>query len=113
MTPKLSAEVLELVLVGFLTAFSSEAIFSEFAVFFTTVAGASSALLGLIEGLADFSASSLNYLAGWLWRRGRPQPCGRVRVRPLRGDQSRADVDQRRLGGDRAVRVVRRLLRHR
>jgi MFS family permease len=41
-------------------------IFSVFAVFFTTVAGASSALLGLIEGLADFSASSLNYLAGWL-----------------------------------------------
>ena len=41
-------------------------IFSVFAIFFTTVAGASSALLGLIEGLADFSASSLNYLAGWL-----------------------------------------------
>ena len=37
-----------------------------------TVAGASSALLGLIEGLADFSASSLNYLAGWLSdRRGK------------------------------------------
>jgi len=41
-------------------------IFSVFAIFFTTIAGASSALLGLIEGLADFSASSLNYLAGWL-----------------------------------------------
>jgi MFS family permease len=41
-------------------------IFSVFAVFFTTVAGASSALLSLIDGLADFSASSLNYLAGWL-----------------------------------------------
>jgi MFS family permease len=35
-------------------------------VFFPTVAGASTALLGLIEGLADFSASSLNYLADWL-----------------------------------------------
>jgi MFS family permease len=34
--------------------------------FFTTVAGASTALLGLIEGFADFAASSLNYLAGWL-----------------------------------------------
>jgi len=41
-------------------------IFSVFAVFFTTVAGASAALLGVVEGLADLSASSLNYLAGWL-----------------------------------------------
>jgi MFS family permease len=41
-------------------------IFSVFAVFFTTVAGASNALLGLIEGMADLSASSLNYLSGWL-----------------------------------------------
>ncbi len=40
--------------------------FAVFAVFFTTIAGASAALLGMIEGLADFSASSLNYLAGWL-----------------------------------------------
>ena len=46
-----------------LTDLSSEMIFSVFAVFFTTVAGASSALLGLIEGLADLSASSLNYWA--------------------------------------------------
>jgi MFS family permease len=58
--------VLKLGLVSFLTDLSSEMIFSVFAVFFTTVAGASSALLGLIEGLADFSSSSLNYIAGWL-----------------------------------------------
>ncbi len=64
--PKLNPEVLKLGFVSFLTDLSTEAIFSVFAVFFTTVAGASSALLGLIEGLADFSASSLNYLAGWL-----------------------------------------------
>ncbi len=64
--PKLSPEVVKLGFVSFLTDLSSEAIFSVFAVFFTTVAGASSALLGLIEGLADFSASSLNYWAGWL-----------------------------------------------
>lgn len=63
---KLNPEVLKLGLVSFLTDLSSEAIFSVFAVFFTTVAGASSALLGVVEGLADFSASSLNYLAGWL-----------------------------------------------
>lgn len=59
-------DVLKLGLVSFLTDVSSEMIFSVFAVFFTTVAGASSALLGLVEGLADFSASSLDYLAGWL-----------------------------------------------
>ena len=63
---KLNPEVLKLGLVSFLTDLSSEAIFSVFAVFFTTVAGASSALLGLIEGLADFSASSLNVMAGRL-----------------------------------------------
>ncbi|MBX3621170.1 MAG: MFS transporter [Rhizobacter sp.] len=63
---RLHPDVLRLGLVSFLTDLSSEMIFSVFAVFFTTVAGASSALLGLVEGLADFSASSLNYLAGWL-----------------------------------------------
>lgn len=62
----LHPDVLKLGFVSFLTDLSSEMIFSVFAIFFTTVAGASSALLGLIEGLADFSASSLNYLAGWL-----------------------------------------------
>ena len=63
---KLPPDVLKLGFVSLLTDLSSEMIFSVFAVFFTSVAGASSALLGLIEGLADFSASSLNYLAGWL-----------------------------------------------
>lgn len=70
--PRLHPDIVKLGLVSFLTDLSSEMIFSVFAVFFTTVAGASSALLGLIEGLADFSASSLNYLAGWLSdRRGK------------------------------------------
>ena len=62
----LHRDILKLGLVSFLTDLSSEMIFSVFAVFFTSVAGASAALLGLIEGLADFSASSLNYLAGRL-----------------------------------------------
>jgi MFS family permease len=66
---RLDPDVLRLGLVSFLTDLSSEMIFSVFAVFFTSVAGASSALLGLIEGLADFSASSLNQLAGWLSER--------------------------------------------
>jgi MFS family permease len=59
-------DVLKLGVVSFLTDLSSEMIFSVFAIFFTTVAGASAALLGLVEGLADLSASSLNYYAGWL-----------------------------------------------
>jgi MFS family permease len=59
-------DVLKLGFVSFLTDVSSEMIFSVFAIFFTTIAGASSAMLGLVEGLADFSASSLNYLSGWL-----------------------------------------------
>jgi MFS family permease len=58
-------DVLRLGLVSFLTDVSSEMIFSVFAIFFTTIAGASSALLGLVEGFADFSASSLDYVAGW------------------------------------------------
>jgi MFS family permease len=64
--PRLHPDVLKLGLVSFLTDLSSEMIFSVFAIFFTTVAGASSSLLGLVEGLADLSASSLNYAAGWL-----------------------------------------------
>jgi len=59
-------DVLKLGLVSFLTDLSSEMIFSVFAIFFTSVAGASAALLGMVEGLADLSASSLNYFSGWL-----------------------------------------------
>jgi len=59
-------DVLKLGLVSFLTDLSSEMIFSVFAIFFTTIAGASAALLGMVEGFADLSASSLNYFAGWL-----------------------------------------------
>lgn len=59
-------DVIKLGLVSFLTDLSSEMIFSVFAIFFTTIAGASAALLGMVEGLADLSASSLNYFAGWL-----------------------------------------------
>ncbi|KKT00605.1 MAG: Major facilitator superfamily [Candidatus Nomurabacteria bacterium GW2011_GWF2_43_8] len=59
-------DVYKLGIVSFLTDISSEAIFSVFSVFFTTVAGASAALLGLVEGFSDFSASSLDYFSGWL-----------------------------------------------
>ena len=64
--PAIHPDVLKLGWVSLLTDISSEMIFSVFAVVFTTVAGASAALLGLIEGLADLSASALNAVAGWL-----------------------------------------------
>lgn len=63
---KVDPDVLKLGFVSFLTDVSSEAIFSVFSIFFTVVVGASASLLGLIEGFADFSSSSLNYLAGWM-----------------------------------------------
>ena len=52
--------------VSFLTDISSEMIFSIFSIFFTIILGASAVLLGLIEGLADFSASSLDYVSGFI-----------------------------------------------
>ena len=54
-------DVVKLGLVSMLTDLSSEMIFSVFAIFFTSVAGASTALLWLIEGCADLSASSFEY----------------------------------------------------
>ncbi len=59
-------DVVKLGIVSLLTDVSSEMIFSVFAVFLTTVAGASAVALGAIEGLADLSSCSLDYLAGWL-----------------------------------------------
>lgn len=59
-------DVIKLGVVSLLTDMSSEMIFSVFAIFFTTIAGASAALLGVVEGLADLAASSLDYLAGWI-----------------------------------------------
>lgn len=57
-------DVFLLGIVSFLTDVSSEAIFSVFSIFFTTILGASTTLLGIIEGAADFSASSLDYFSG-------------------------------------------------
>jgi MFS family permease len=68
-TPKQRTEVhpdlFKLGLVSFLTDLSSEMVFAIFSIFFTTIAGASAALLGIIEGCADLSASALTYIAGW------------------------------------------------
>jgi MFS family permease len=66
MKKRLPKDIWLLGFVSFLTDLSSEAIFSVFALFFTTILGASTALLGLVEGFADASASSLDYVAGYL-----------------------------------------------
>jgi MFS family permease len=58
--------VILLGIVSFLTDVSSEMIFSVFSVFFTVILGASTALLGIVEGMADFAALSLDYVAGYL-----------------------------------------------
>lgn len=72
-------DIYKLGFVSFLTDISSEAIFSVFSIFFTVIVGASASLLGLIEGISDFSASSLDYLAGWLSdRSGKRKPLALV-----------------------------------
>jgi len=53
-------------IVSFLTDISSEMIFSVFSIFFTLIIGASVALLGVVEGLADFASSSLDYVSGFI-----------------------------------------------
>lgn len=53
-------------IVSFLTDVSSEMIFSIFSIFFTIILGATTVLLGIIEGLADFASSSLDYVSGYI-----------------------------------------------
>jgi len=62
----INKNVILLGIVSFLTDVSSEMIFSVFSIFFTVILGASTVLLGLVEGLADFASSSLDYIAGLL-----------------------------------------------
>lgn len=62
----INRNVILLGIVSFLTDVSSEMIFSIFSIFFTIILGATTVLLGIVEGLADFSASSLDYISGYL-----------------------------------------------
>lgn len=61
-----SREVVLLGMVSFLTDVSSEAIFAVLPLFVTTLFGASALMLGAMEGLADFAASSLDMASGYL-----------------------------------------------
>lgn len=60
------AGVVLLGLVSLLTDVSSESIFPVLPVYFTAVLGGSTVLLGLMEGLADFAASSLDLASGFV-----------------------------------------------
>lgn len=53
-------------IVSFLTDVSSEMIFSILSIFLTVILGASTVILGTMEGLADFAASSLDFVSGYL-----------------------------------------------
>ncbi len=58
-------EIFVLGVVSFLTDVSSEMIFSVLSIFLTVVLGASAIVLGLMEGLADFASSSLDFVSGY------------------------------------------------
>jgi len=58
-------EVVILGVVSFLTDVSSEAIFAVLPLFLTSVIGASTLVLGAMEGVADFAASSLDMASGY------------------------------------------------
>ncbi|MGH8437147.1 MAG: MFS transporter [Pseudomonas sp.] len=61
----LTGNVLWLSIVSLLTDFSSEMIYPLLPFFLTTVLGASPAFLGLVEGVAESTASLLKLASGW------------------------------------------------
>jgi MFS family permease len=68
-------EVLALGIVSFLTDVSSEAIFAVLPMYFVGVIGGSALALGIMEGIADFAASSLDLASGYASdRTGRRKP---------------------------------------
>lgn len=58
-------EIFWLGIVSFLTDVSSEMIFAVLTVFLSVILGASSFIIGIMEGLSDLSASSLDYVSGY------------------------------------------------
>jgi len=62
----ITKNVAALGIVSFLTDLSSEMIYPLLPVFLTSVMGASVAFLGLVEGIAESTASILKLFSGWL-----------------------------------------------
>jgi len=69
--PQLPATVVALGLVSFLTDFSSEMIYPLLPIFLTSVLSAGPRVLGLIEGVAESTASLLKVFSGWWSDRAR------------------------------------------
>ena len=63
---KLSRNVIVLGLVSFFNDFASEMVYPIVPIFLTSVLGAPVALVGLIEGIAESTASLLKVFSGWL-----------------------------------------------
>ena len=61
----LNPNIFFLGLVSFLTDISSELIFTLMPLFLANVLGASTVIIGFIEGVADSTASLLNIFSGW------------------------------------------------
>lgn len=73
--PRLDRNVVALGVVSLLTDFSSEMIYPLLPVFITTTLGAGPAALGIIEGVAETTASLLKLFSGvWSDRTGRKKP---------------------------------------
>lgn len=58
-------EIFWLGIVSFLTDVSSEMLFAVLTIFMSAILGASSFIIGTMEGLSDLSASSLDYVSGY------------------------------------------------
>lgn len=63
---KLSKNVIVLGLVSFFNDFASEMVYPIVPIFLTSILGAPVALVGLIEGIAESTASILKVFSGWL-----------------------------------------------
>jgi len=64
--PKLSKNVIVLGLVSFFNDVASEMVYPIVPIFLTSVLGAPMAIVGLIEGIAESTASLLKTFSGWL-----------------------------------------------
>jgi MFS family permease len=62
----LTRNIIALGIVSFLTDVSSEMIYPLLPIFLTTVLGSSLTFVGLIEGIAESTASLLKFFSGWL-----------------------------------------------
>ncbi len=71
----ISRNVLVLGLVSFFNDLASEMIYPLVPIFLTSVLGAPATIVGLIEGIAEATASCLKVVSGWLsdrWRKRKP-----------------------------------------